>query len=63
MTGKVTAMSDQQHQQVMAELRRQNEILMRLCQVVESILIVMADDLDDGAPDASPTYLSGRPKQ
>lgn len=63
MTGKVAEMSEQQHQQLIAELRRQNEILVRLCQVVESILIVMADDLDDGAPDDSPTYLSGKPRQ
>jgi hypothetical protein len=56
-------MSEQQHQQLMAEIKRQNEILARLCQVVESILIVMADDLDNDASNDSPTYLSGKPKQ
>lgn len=44
---------------LLAAIQQQNELLQRLIQIQESILILIADDHD---PDVEPaTYLSGEP--
>lgn len=46
-------------EQILAAIQQQNELLQRLVQVQESMLILMADDHD---PDEEPqTYMNGRP--
>lgn len=46
-------------QKILETIEKQSEMLARLCQVQEAILILMADEQD---PDAVPnSYLSGKP--
>jgi hypothetical protein len=54
-------MSDEQFGQLMAVLQRQNELIVKLCQIQESILILLADDREP--EEESHTYLSGKPKR
>lgn len=53
--------TDQQalQEQILEAIQRQNELLQRLVQIQESMLILIADDAD---PDSEPqTYMDGRP--
>lgn len=53
--------TDQQamQEQILAAIQQQNELLQRLVQIQESMLILIADDADQ---DSEPkTYMDGRP--
>lgn len=58
----MTMKTDQQalQEQILEAIQRQNELLQRLVQIQESMLILVADEHD--ACDVEPqTYLSGKP--
>lgn len=54
-------MSDQQLNQLLESLERQTNLLAKLCQIQEAILIMIADDREP--EEQGQTYLSGKPKR
>lgn len=58
---ELSDMSDQQLNQLLESLERQTNLLAKLCQIQEAILIMIADDREP--EEQGQTYLSGKPKR